>query len=470
MRNIFAFLLISVFTALMAGCIEDGFTSSPSHQPSFSTDTLSLGVVFTEEPTPTSRFMVYNRHDKSLLISDIRLSGDDAGAFRINVDGINGTSFADVEVRARDSVFVFVEATVPELDSDKASNVEAKVDFTTNGVVNSVVLKAVGQNVTRLRCERIAADSRLEATRPYVVYDSLVVEPDATLTLGQGTTLCFHDGARLVVHGSLVAEGTSEAPVVMAGDRTGNVVADISFDIMSRQWDGVYFTSTSRGNSLSNTEIKNTVNGVCVDEGSEPVDLTMLNCRLHNSAATVLAARHASVDATGCEFAEGGGGLVSLHGGKHRFNHCTFGNNYLFSFISGPALAFSHLSADAETGEDDGTGRPYINALVTNSIIYGLGSDLSHGDLTGTDVRLHRCLLRSTGSDDDNFTECLWGEHPLYHTVRSEYIFDYRLCTGSPAIQAADTAYPAPADAYGLERGTAPELGAYVFVPEFEES
>lgn len=78
-------------------------------------------------------------------------------------------------------------------------------------------------------------------------------------------------------------------------------------------------------------------------------------------------------------------------------------------------------------------------------------------------MRLHRCLFKSEGSDDDNFTECIWDADPLYYTIRSEYLFDYRLMPESPAIGAADPAYAAPADAYGRPRGTSPDLGAYVY-------
>ena len=62
---------MSTFTLILAGCIEDGIDTSPSSQPDFSVDTLFMGTVFTGQPTPTNRFMVYNRHDKIMRISDI---------------------------------------------------------------------------------------------------------------------------------------------------------------------------------------------------------------------------------------------------------------------------------------------------------------------------------------------------------------------------------------------------------------
>lgn len=467
--------IIAFVTCIVSvqGCIEDAFTDSPSDQPVFSTDTLHLGTVFTDEPTPTSRMLVYNRHNKSLSINDISLSGPNADCFRLNVDGVSGKSFSDVEIRAKDSIFVFVEATLPEAANAFSADYEASLDFTTNGVRQSVVLAAHGQNVERLKGLTLEADTRFTADKPYQIFDSLVVAPGATLTIAPGSRLCFHDKSMLVVRGTLLSEGTADSPVVLGGDRTGNVVSDISFEIMSRQWTGVFFTSTSKGNRLSHTLIQNTTQGVAIN-GDPEADYTatpqlhLLNSRLRNSGGLGFEAYHSAVTAIGCEFAEAADGLVRLQGGTHTFNHCTFANYYLFAVLGGPAIQFSHLSSDPDTGLDDGTELPYVRADFANCIIYGLGSELSHGDLTGTGIFFRRCLLKSAGSDDENFLFCLWDCDPLYYTVREEYIFDYRLKPDSPAIGAADPTLTLPdaaTDAYGLSRGAVPDLGAYVFTP-----
>ncbi|MDE5633197.1 MAG: right-handed parallel beta-helix repeat-containing protein, partial [Muribaculaceae bacterium] len=54
---------VAIAAATFTSCIEDGFTTSPSDQPVFSTATLDLGDLFTLGPSPTARFTVYNRHD-----------------------------------------------------------------------------------------------------------------------------------------------------------------------------------------------------------------------------------------------------------------------------------------------------------------------------------------------------------------------------------------------------------------------
>lgn len=458
------------------GCIEDAFTTSPSEQPRFSVETLDMGLVFTDQATPTSRFTVHNPHAKQLLISDISISGRDADAFRINVDGMSGHSFSGVEIRGKDSIFVLVEATLPP-GVDPQTTYEASIDFTTNGVRTSVALAATGQNVHRIVAETLEENTTFDSTLPYQVFDSLVVAPGATLTLKPGTTLCFHDGSMLIVRGRLVAEGTVEEPVTLAGDRTGNVVGDISFDIMSRQWVGVFFTASSLNNNLSHTNIRNTTQGVTIEGyGADAYrifpQLTMVNCRLRNSGGLALEAYHTRIAAYGCEFAEAAEGLVYLQGGRHEFNHCTFANYYLFAALSGPAIQFAHISDNPDTGLDDTSGYPYTRASFTNSIIYGNGYDISHGDLADTEIYFDTCLFKSEGEDDEHFINCLWDTDPLYYTEREKYFFDYRLRPDSPAIGAANpelTAAKAAVDGYGMPRTAPTELGAYVFTPPAEE-
>ena len=117
MKNILYTLLVTIALAGAQSCIEDEFTDSPSDQPYFSVETLDFGTVFTGEATPTRRFLIHNPHSKSLSISDIHLSGDDASCFRLNVDGISGDTFSGVDIRGKDSIFVFVAATFPEREA-----------------------------------------------------------------------------------------------------------------------------------------------------------------------------------------------------------------------------------------------------------------------------------------------------------------------------------------------------------------
>lgn len=461
--------LAAIFSAVTTSCIEDGFTTDAADQPTFSTDTLNLGTVFTDAGTPTYNFMVYNRADKNLCISSITLRGG-SEVFRLNVDGISARQFSNVEIRPNDSIFVLVEATLPSNGVNTPVLVEDHLDFLTNGVMSTVVLRAEGQDINRHKGLIITEDTRFTADKPYQIYDSIIVAKGVTLTIDAGTTLYFHDKAMMRVDGTLVCNGTPEEFIAFRGDRTDNVVGKINYEIMSGQWGGVTFSPSSRNNMMSHTNVRNSSYGVQVDSiaPSSTPGLTLKNCILRNSADRNLTVYHSDVTAIGCEFAEAATGVVWLHGGNHTFNHCTFSNYYLFKVPSTPIINFSHINAES----DDLSGLPYTAAEITNSIIYGLGSELSHGDLTGTSVYLRRCLLKSEGTDDDNFISCIWDSDPLFYTIRKDYIFDYRLHDESPAIAAADpslTLSEAAYDIYGLPRGATPDLGAYVYTPEEKE-
>lgn len=471
MKHLIYLLLLAPL--LLAACIEDAVSGSPSDQPTFSCDTLDMGTVFTLDGSPTSRFTVYNRHDKVISINSISLRDDPDNRFRLNVDGLSGRSFSNVEIRPNDSIFVYVETTQPVNGGDAPVRREAHLDFVTAGVTQTVVLSASAQDVRRQRGTVIDKDTRWKSGAPYQIYDSLVVAPGVTLTLDAGAQLLFHDKAYLKVYGTLVSDGTAEHPVNLTGDRQGIVAADIPYEIMSGQWEGVLFTTESRNNRLSFTSIRNTKWGVVADSiphGDTPA-LTLVNCRLRNSQGYALTAYHSDITAYGTELADASSGVLLLVGGTQRIDRCTIANYYLFTALGGAAVQFMHCNADT----DDLSGLPLMNADITNTIIYGNGTDISIGDFTGTAVTLRRCLLKSEGTDDDNFINCIWGEDPLYYTVREDYYFDYRLQPESPALGAADPsltpvlpyglAIP-DRDLYNAPRDAAPNLGAYNTRPE----
>lgn len=467
--SIYFSLLLVLVAALLPSCIEDSFSTSPSDQPVFSTDTLKIGEVFTAQGTPTHRFIVHNRHDKMMSISSIGFRDDAEGHFRLNVDGISGRNFSNVEIRANDSIFVFVETTLPENGTADLVDVERHIDFLTNGVTSTVVVTAQGQDAVRYNDLTLTANTTLTAGRPYIITGKLTVPQGMTLTLAEGARLRMHDKAEIVVDGTLRAEGTAEKPVQIYGDRDGFVAAQIPYELMSGQWGGIYFSPSSRDNFISNTSIRNSSYGLQLDSitaGSGPA-LTMLNSQVRNTTSRVLTAYHSDVKLVGCELTEASDGILLLIGGNHIINHCTIANYYLFTALGAPSIEFSH--ADAKT--DDSSGLPYCSADFTNSIIYGNGTLISHGDLTGMDIFFRRCLIGVNGSDDDNFLDTIWDEDPLFYTVRLEYLFDYRLKPDSPAIGAAFPAYDIygfDSDRYGTPTATAPDLGALNFVAPTE--
>ncbi|MBR1881524.1 MAG: hypothetical protein IJ808_00665 [Muribaculaceae bacterium] len=456
------YILIAMAVGLTA-CIDDDFSTSQNDLLTFSTDTVTFDTVISQQGTATKQFIVYNRGSKQLKISNIRVAGLSDAHFYLNVDGRKGSEFRDVEVRGGDSIFVFVESYIDETKQDAPQEIVDRIDFTTNGVTQSVMLNAWAQDVVRLTADTIWESTRFTAAKPYLIYDTLLVAPGATLTLEPGTTLLFHKGAALRVYGTMKAVGTMEQPIVLRGDRLDHVVGNIDFDIMSGQWGGVIFGVGSYGNEWAFVDMRGSELGVHVSsENAGRRTLHLFNCRLHNSSSSLLTTWGAWVDAEGTEISDAENGVVNFVGGRVHLINCTLANYYLFKAVNDPIL---NVWIDDEAGS--------VSPLVChldNCIIYGNADDINFGNLDDSQIYLRNCLLKANGTDDANFINIKWKGDPKFYVEREKYIFDYRLKNESDAIAAGDRSLcPASAryDRYGQDRFAREgiDLGAYVWVP-----
>lgn len=464
--------MAALATVIVSSCISDDITNDPSARLTFSRDTVSFDTVFTGLGTPTARLQVFNRNKKGLNISRIRFA-DEHTPFTINVDGVSGSSFTDVEIRANDSIYIFLECLIPESESVKPQLMEDKLLFTVNGKEQAVVVEAWGQNVIRLRNLTVTEDMTLTDRMPYVIFDSLRVARGATLRIEPGAQLLFHDKASLTVDGTLEAVGSPGRMIDMRGDRLDNVLPDVGYDILAGQWMGIRLSPESFGNRLEYVNMRSTVHGLVADSCgvTDRVKLTLLNSWFHNSQASALNSSHARIDAYGCIFSEAADAVVLLNGGVHEFVQCTIANYYLFSAISQPLLTLLNAVPDENAGTSPGA--PLMSANFENSIIYGLAADISPGDLDGSNVYLRNVLLKSTGNNDDHFIDCLWDTDPMFLTDREEYYFNYMVAADSPAVGAGNPAFVRPFfqyDMFGTDRfragSNAVTLGALVPLPE----
>ncbi|MDE7438887.1 MAG: hypothetical protein K2M93_10430 [Muribaculaceae bacterium] len=472
MRKAFFILLtlIAAMSVCVSSCISDSVSTSSSDILTFSRDTVNFDTVFTDLGTPTARLVVANRAKKGIVISSIRLKNPESN-FSINVDGMSGKSFHDVEIWREDSIFMFIECFIPETAGNEPYRVEDEIEFITNGVTQTVTLEAYGQNVTRLRATRITGDTHLSADRPYVVFDSLVVDKGAVLRIDPDVRLLFHDGAEMIVHGRIEACGEPGKLIQMRGDRLDNVLPNVSYDILAGQWKGLRISRESFGNKLEYVDMRSTVSGLSLDSCGDLSQrkLELRNSWLHNSQTNVLNAKYCDIAAYGVCFSESPEAVVSLTGGTGEFVQCTIANNYLFSAITQPLLCLYHAVPPKEDEPADDNSNPLMKFSLENSIIYGIGKDINIGDLTGSDVFFRNVSMKSVGEDDDNFIDCLWECDPLFLTDRPKYYFNYHVAADSPVIGRGDAQFLSPAvmtDIDGVDRlATAvegnPVLGAY---------
>ena len=458
-------------STLFSSCIEDGFTTSPSDVLEFNTDTVAFDTVITLQGTATKQMVVYNNSKKQINISSIKVAGlTNKGRFHLNVDGVRGDSFQNVEIRGNDSIFIFIEASLDEMQQNEPTLIEDQLEFVTNGVTQSVLLSAWGQDVIRIKGDTIKRNTHFNADKPYLIYDTMFVSQNVTLTLDAGTTLLFHDKAAMRCAGKMIANGTADEPVTFRGDRLDRIVGETSFDIMSGQWGGIIFTPPTMGNILKHVIMKGSSIGMHCSANGDTTQcaLKLVNCVLTNSSSTCLATATCYVRLIGTEISDAAEEVGYFAGGKVEASQCTFANNYLFKVPSLPILnVFDVEYSNGTIGK--------IKAYFDNCIIYGLTSEINEGKLDGFNVYLRYCLLKSAGNDDAHFINCVWEGDPDFLTVRDENFFDYRLGNESDAIGKGNPALcpeEARYDRYGNDRlaRTAIDLGAYVwvYVPEEE--
>ena len=110
----------------------------------FSVDTVIFDTVFTTIGSVTRRFMIYNRDSRPVPISSAILAGGNDSKYRINIDGMSGVAFSDIEIPGDDSLFAFVEVTLDPNNQLDPAMVTDSVVFNTNGVQQDVDLVACG--------------------------------------------------------------------------------------------------------------------------------------------------------------------------------------------------------------------------------------------------------------------------------------------------------------------------------------
>lgn len=462
---------LMMLMALSTSCIEDGFTTSSSDVLAFNMDTVAFDTVITLQGTATKQMVVYNNSKKQINISSIKVAGlASKGHFHLNVDGIRGDEFQNVEIRGNDSIFIFIEAKLDEMEQDEPTLLVDRLEFVTNGMTQKVWLTAWGQDVIRINGDTISRNTRFKADKPYLIYDTMFVEPGVTLTLDAGTTLLFHDKAAMRCAGRMLANGTADDPITFRGDRLDRIVGETSFDIMSGQWGGIIFTPPTMGNVLKHVIMRGSSIGMHCSAYGDTVNcaLKLVNCVLTNSFSTCLATATCYVEAIGTEFSNAAEEVAYFAGGKVMASQCTFANDYLFTIPTLPILnIFDVEYSNGEIGK--------IRANFDNCIIYGIPPDLNEGNLDDFNVYLRYCLLRSAGENDSHFINCVWAGDPKFLTVRDDYLFDYRLGNESDAIgKGHPDLCPREAryDRYGNDRLATGlvDLGAYVwtYIPEDE--
>lgn len=446
---------------------EEQFTSDSGAVLAFSQDTVSFDTIFTGITSRTEQVRVYNRNNKGLRITNVKLESGGTSGFMMNVDGQNGISVNNVQVLKKDSLFLFVKVNLPANSSMEPTKITDAVIFTLeSGVEQKVVLEASGQNTRVMRGEVLTTDRVINAEElPYVIYDSLVVAKGALLTISEGTTLYFHNGASLIVHGELKVEGTQEKPVIMRGDRLDKMFSYLPYDRLENQWGGVYLFPTCTGCSINYANIHSGNYGVVCDNIEGKVNIT--NTVIHNVAGYGLYLKECEAKVVNTQVSNTKYDCVSIYGGTSNFYHCTIAQFYPWNADRGNALYVSNYIGETE--------HLIQSANFYNCFITGYANDEVFGNMGDHPLNIHfyNSVLLTDVTDETYFHDCI-GESTDSATYKSTnfklfdthaYDYDFRLDTLSVARGKGSVTYSSlyPTDMDGISRGEHPDAGCYQF-------
>lgn len=473
MRRLTNILLLTVIAGAMltgySSCDDVDYTTSSRNVLDFSSDTVSFDTVFTGVGTSTYTLKVYNRHDKALLISSIRLGKGQDSYFRLNVDGQKGFNFSDITLRENDSMYIFIGMNMPQQDSDEPVFVKDSLVFMTNGVMQDVKLLSHGWDALPLHGLSIESDTVFSGKKPIIIYDSLVVKENATLTCEQGTKMFFHGKSFLRVDGKIIMNGTLTEPVTLRGDRTDYLFSYLPYDRVPGQWSGVNIGCNSFDNVLNHVDIHGSDYGIICDSSDMTRQkMTLNNCRISNTTGNGIEMTDCKADFINCELSNAGGSCIDMTGGNCRFIHCTMANYYTWGIRFGVALSLRNIT-------DEKIVHPITEAAIINCIIAGNGEDEISGQVSedktvAYNYRFYNSLITSIQPESGDVNACIWEKDDNFMLIdKDNYLYDFRLDSLSKAIGIGNMEYAQnyPTDRNGRSRldDGAPDAGCYEWRP-----
>src|SRR6056297_632483 len=274
MQHKFHLVLLFIITVLIFSCEKEEYYDSSPINLEFSQDTIMFDTVFTTIGTATKYLTIKNPYNKTVKVSSIYLAGGKDSPYRINIDGFSGTKLDNYEIKGKDSLYIFIEVTIDPNNSDLPLVVNDSIIFAYKSNTQDVNLVSWGQDVNLINGEEngiIQGTQYWTNNKPYLIYNSMLVDTNSTLTIAPGTKLHFHKNSRLYVLGTIIADGTFEEPIIFQGDRPEEDYNDIPC-----QWDGIWLMAGSNNNFFDFTEIKNAIIGIQVDSLASESDPTLI--------------------------------------------------------------------------------------------------------------------------------------------------------------------------------------------------
>jgi hypothetical protein len=390
------FLFFVGLAITVSSCREDFVFEPSTGDLVFSKDTIYLDTVFANIGSSTYTLKVYNKSSKDIKIPTIQLGKGLTSKYRMTVDGMTGENnriFHDVELLAKDSMYIFIETTAgigdanpsdflytDQIEFDSGANLQ-KVELVTliqdayflypkrfsNGTTETLNIDGIDEPVYGFFLDENDPVNGNEYNwgndKPYVVYGYAAVPGGKTLTVQSGARVHFHADSGLIVGNgaSFKANGTLENNIIFEGDRL-----EPGFSDVAGQWQTIWLTAGSTNNEIKNVIIKNAIVGLNIDSNDGNF-MTIKNTQIYNSSLIGLYAKTAKIQGENLVINYAGvASLACTLGGSYEFKHCTFNNNW--SSSKQVAVLVDNFYKDANDDEV-----PYVleQANFRNCIIFG---------------------------------------------------------------------------------------------------
>ena len=496
MRYLITFL-ICVALISVSSCRKD-FSTIPSFGSlEFSRDTIFLDTVFTNIGSATYNLKVYNRGNKSITIPRITLENGTSSNYRLNVDGIAGKDFNDIDILAKDSIFVFIETTIDasailnplytdKILFDTGTNTQ-EVDLIT--LVQDANFIYPGKDPISMKIDSLTIDGQATTikgrflkdiellftnAKPTVIYGYAAVPSNKILTIEAGARIYFHDNSGLIIDNkaTLKVNGTLAEKVIFEGDRLEN-----SFSQVPGQWGTIWMRPGSKDNEIHHAQIKNGIIGILLDSigsASTPT-LKLQNSEIYNHSNFGILARETNIEGHNVVIGSAGeASFAATIGGTYNFTHSTFANFWNNGIRQLPAVLINNFFTYVDTnGQEIIETRDLHAANFTNCIFDGNNNiEFVIDKVDGGDIfnyLISNCMIQfsdSSNSFADNaeldFTNSFYKNNILngntnFRTSQNE---DFIIGQDSDAINKAKTSL-FNFDILGVDRTSNPDIGAY---------
>lgn len=469
MKYVFGLLVLILFgsaTGSLSSCKKNKQSSTGNLE--FSVDTLVFDTVFTTIGSTTHQFKIYNRDKRGVTIEEVELMGGSNSPFRINLDGLQGTSFSNIDLDGEDSLFCFVEVTLDINSQILPMVVEDSIRFRSNGKDQYVKLAVWGQDVY-YHYSNIKAhifdlnEGTWPVDKPHLIYGAAFVDSAKTLTIPAGAHLYMHNKSILWNYkGTLHIDGDYNNKVTIQGDRLESFYQDVS-----GQFYGIYFQE-ALPSTIDNLVIRNATVGIHVDSKDPSVTGTTVkvtNTEIKNSASygiflfagTTFEAENTLVHNSGVH------ALLVLQGATFTFTHCDL-LGYGDGDYTYPAVGLRNYYVDTA-----GTLNiaPIPNGIFRNCVIYGNGDEQLVFDTlqptTGGAVTLNfdfdHSVIKATASAHSMFASSQFNQNPLFiNTSTDNFKFS---STASSLSNTGNPSFMLPTDLENNTRNNPPDIGVY---------